>query len=205
LFTALNLTNADPNEPAKWRAMRGLAIKANDHEREQRFFAHEMRANRYLNDWPLHYRLWDNTAWGGIGRWWFGYAYQFLSDFGRSIFRPLAWWAITVAVFTCIYLASHLDHARHAEGRYANNDTWSGYARAIDFTANAAWNGVDCVATDRENVAALKPEIRAGTDAFTQALADVVRQRRCVRRSRWGRGRAADVWLPVRPRIRHAA
>ena len=38
---------------------------------------------------------------------WFGLLYQWLSDFGRSMVRPLLWWVAGVLGFACLYLGQH--------------------------------------------------------------------------------------------------
>ena len=83
------------NVPARWRALKRLAIQGHDHIREQEFFANEIRSAQFVTDWPYG---------EGWPRFWFGKLYQWFSDFGRSIVRPLAWWAAIAAICFCIYL-----------------------------------------------------------------------------------------------------
>jgi uncharacterized protein YjbI with pentapeptide repeats len=83
-----------------YRALRGLALKGHDHEREQDYFASEMRALRGTSDrlfpWP------KNGA-----RYILGILYELLSDFGRSITRPLLGWCILTSFAAVFYLAAH--------------------------------------------------------------------------------------------------
>ncbi|MEL7544606.1 MAG: pentapeptide repeat-containing protein, partial [Pseudomonadota bacterium] len=47
----------------------------------------------------------------GMGRFWFGLAYEWVSDFGRSLFRPLVAWAALICVFTALYASLHTEPA----------------------------------------------------------------------------------------------
>ena len=77
--------------PERWRALRRLAVQGHDHEREPLFFKGEMMARRGTRD--TRTSLW----------FWVGWTYQILSDFGRSLTRPLLGLAIAVAAFACLY------------------------------------------------------------------------------------------------------
>ncbi|WP_340115340.1 pentapeptide repeat-containing protein [Pelagibius sp. 7325] len=80
---------------ARWRALKRLAIQGHDHARELRFFRGELLARRWSEDKPWH------------AAFWFGVIYQLLSDFGRSILRPLLWLSASVVFFTDRYLSLH--------------------------------------------------------------------------------------------------
>lgn len=66
----------------RWRALKRLAVRGNDHMSEQLFFRGELLARRGVTD-----RCWHASFW-------FGIFYQIFSDFGRSLVRPLVWWAL---------------------------------------------------------------------------------------------------------------
>ena len=86
------------NLPSRWRALRRLATQAHDHERELQFFKGEIIARRRTEDKLTH------------ARFWFGWLYQILSDFGRSIWLPLLWFGISLMFCTAIYTyQSHAD------------------------------------------------------------------------------------------------
>ena len=85
----------DPDLSARWRALKRLAVQGHDHEGELAFFKGEVKARRWCADKP-----WQATFW-------FGVLYQWLSDFGRSLIRPLLWWAAGVAGFAWLYLGQH--------------------------------------------------------------------------------------------------
>ena len=79
------------NLPSHWRALKRLAIQAHDHERELQFFKGEIIARRGTEDKLTH------------ARFWFGWLYQLLSDFGCSMGRPLFWLGISLVLFATIY------------------------------------------------------------------------------------------------------
>ena len=79
------------NLPSHWRALKRLAIQAHDHERELQFFKGEIIARRGTEDNWTH------------ARFWFGWLYQLLSDFGRSMGRPLIWLGISLLIFAIFY------------------------------------------------------------------------------------------------------
>ena len=72
----LEAIEAETSYPSRWRALRRLAIQAHDYERELQFFKGEIIARRGAEDKLTH------------ARFWFGWLYQLLSDFGRSMGRP---------------------------------------------------------------------------------------------------------------------
>ena len=84
----------DPDAVAKFRALRGLAMQANDHEQEMAAFAGELRAQRFREHSPFDFRK------GFAGRFWVGFLYQHIANFGRSFWRPLELWlGLTVVSF----------------------------------------------------------------------------------------------------------
>lgn len=95
------------NLSSYWRSLKRLAIQGHDHERELIFFAEEIKSQRGIQDKalpnPLNY-LSNKLVWQGGTRYWFGYLYQYLSDFGRSVMRPLLWLLILGVLFYIFYL-----------------------------------------------------------------------------------------------------
>jgi len=77
---------------AKYRALKRLAIKNDDHRNEQIFFRGELRARRYIEDKPWHPGFW------------FGILYELASNFGHSISRPLLWLAAFGLLSSWFYL-----------------------------------------------------------------------------------------------------
>ena len=78
----------------KYRALRRMAIQSADYEREQMAFKGEIRSKRGTE------HKWYHAAF------WYGLAYDALSDFGRSMSRPSLIWFLSIAVFALFYLAS---------------------------------------------------------------------------------------------------
>ena len=52
--------------PARWRALKRLAIQGHDTDRELQFFSGEVRSARFAGDWPLPWPVWKASAWGGL-------------------------------------------------------------------------------------------------------------------------------------------
>ena len=95
-FTAVkSFFKGDLEKEGRWRALKRLATQGHDHASEQLFFRGELLARRGVTD-----RYWHASFWLGV-------FYQLFSDFGRSLIRPLLWWAVGVLVFAGIYLSHH--------------------------------------------------------------------------------------------------
>ena len=84
----------EANLVARYRAIRRLAIQGADYEREQMAFKGEIRSKRGAE------HRWYHAAF------WYGLAYDALSDFGRSMSRPSLIWLVSIMVFSLFYLAS---------------------------------------------------------------------------------------------------
>lgn len=63
-------------------------------------------------------------VWPGGARYWVGLLYQFFSDFGRSIVRPLIWLGVSIAIFALVYLGFHFA-ANQAKAEKPYNTTSS--------------------------------------------------------------------------------
>jgi hypothetical protein len=88
------LLRASPADtPARYRALRRLAVQGHDHDNERRFLKREIRSRRYILDKPFH------------AAFWFGAGYDVLSDFGGSISRPFYWGLASVLAFAGLYYA----------------------------------------------------------------------------------------------------
>ena len=83
--------------PSQWRALKRLAIQGHDYERELEFFKGEITARRGTQD------KWNHA------RYWAGFLYQWVSDFGQSIMRPLLLFAFSLAMFFGIYSSQNYD------------------------------------------------------------------------------------------------
>ncbi len=81
----------------RYRRLRQFAAETGEAERERHFFAQELRARRFFFDRPFG---------EGRARFWFGWLYGGLSNFGRSFARPLLAWALSIPIFALAYLAA---------------------------------------------------------------------------------------------------
>ena len=52
--------------PARWRALKRLAIQGHDTDRELQFFSGELRSQRFAEHWPLPWPVWKRKPWGGL-------------------------------------------------------------------------------------------------------------------------------------------
>ncbi|MCI4664284.1 MAG: pentapeptide repeat-containing protein [Neomegalonema sp.] len=109
--------NRDKDVAARWRNLKRLAIQGHDHQRELDFFAGEIRARRYVEDFPLPgrwRRSWKKAwrpLWPNAAQYWLGILFQLFSNFGRSMMRPILWWSVFVALFAGVNLQAHLTEA----------------------------------------------------------------------------------------------
>jgi hypothetical protein len=87
---------ADPGASVTYRRLKTLAFEAQDLAREQEYFAQELRCRRFWLDRPLGQ---------GAARFWFGWVYGGVSDFGRSLLRPFLFWASSILLFAIYFLA----------------------------------------------------------------------------------------------------
>lgn len=94
LFRLMKVT-ANSDASAKFRRLKKLAAEAHDLPREQEFFAQELRCRQFWHDTPIG---------PGMGRFWLGWIYGGVANFGRSMVRPLIIWLATIAVFALIFL-----------------------------------------------------------------------------------------------------
>ncbi len=86
----------DPDGSAKFRRLKKLASEAQDQQREQEFFAQELRCPPLRGDKPFG---------GGMARFWLGWVYGGVSDFGRSLIRPFLLWLSSIFLFSVYFFA----------------------------------------------------------------------------------------------------
>jgi pentapeptide repeat protein len=121
-----------PDTATCFRSLKSLALESNDHDSELTFFAGEIISRRGVHDFALPrpleiFRAWklvsgerklvwrwqEGTSperamcWPGGVRYWAGQAYETLSDFGRSMLRPLGWWVVFMAMYAVAYLSQY--------------------------------------------------------------------------------------------------
>lgn len=94
LFFKKAATNSDAD---KFRRLKELAVQARDHQREQDFFAKELKAKRFF----------ETTGFSLIPN----YLYEWTSDFGRSLWRPVLCLGLTWLIFGLLYGANGLKYA----------------------------------------------------------------------------------------------
>ncbi len=155
-FLCLQWINRDSDAPAKFRELKHFAIEAEDNRNILNFHAEEIRSARWVADWPGHPRFW------------FGYMYGLLSNFGRSFLRPFLLWALLTLVFSCVYFSAHLDHASHSD-RYGLSQN-GGLLTQIDLGRRAWWDRLPCTDGNNVSITGLPLEVLQGTDAFSQAF-----------------------------------
>lgn len=94
LFRAFG-TCGNPEYAARYRRLRKLATETQDYDQEREFFAQELRCRRFWHDKPLG---------RGLARFWIGWLYGGVSDFGRSLVRPVILLGISTLAFSLVYL-----------------------------------------------------------------------------------------------------
>ncbi|MDF2368006.1 pentapeptide repeat-containing protein [Sneathiella sp.] len=88
---------ATDSDADKFRRLKELAVQSRDHEREQDFFAKELKAKRYY----------ETTGLSLIP----SYLYEWTSDFGRSLWRPALCLGLTWLIFGLMYGVNGLPYA----------------------------------------------------------------------------------------------
>ncbi len=86
----------DPDGSAKFRSLKKLASEAQDQQREQEFFAQELRCRRFWHDKPFGQ---------GMARFWLGWLYGIVANYGRSISRPFLLWLVSALAFAAFYFS----------------------------------------------------------------------------------------------------
>ena len=86
----------DPDGSAKFRRLKKLASEAQDQQREQEFFAQELRSRRFWHDKPFGQ---------GKARFWLGWLYGVVANYGRSLSRPFMLWVVSAFAFALFYFS----------------------------------------------------------------------------------------------------
>jgi hypothetical protein len=159
----------DREAAARWRALKRLAIQAHDHEREQIFFANEIRALRFAWDKPLPWPIWRAEGWGRFARFWLGVCYSLFANYGRSAFLPVLWWAAAVVLATLLYLGEHDQVAQRRAALITEGVHWSAARLRSGYEAWRAPEPCVVPAESRSGVSALAPAARGETNAAIEA------------------------------------
>ncbi|MEN2494125.1 MAG: hypothetical protein TECD_00016 [Hyphomicrobiaceae bacterium hypho_1] len=155
-----SFSEGDPDVPARWRALKRLAIQGHDHEREQIFFPMEICSARFASDWYFPKPLNTQAGWRSFFRFWFGVAYGLTSNYGRSAVLPLIW----LLALTFISAAVYFGESRTVEQK--KNEwfvTWMAYVTPGLGTA------VPCTNVTRGNRKPVDLEMQAGTNVTSEA------------------------------------
>jgi len=163
------LFGGDHDAPARWRALKRLAIQGHDHEREQSFFPMEIRSARCVTDWPIPIPG-LRTPIMSFYRFWFGVFYGLSSNYGRSWLLPLIWWTVLLVASAAIFLGeSRLRSGKEAGPWLARLEKIASYP--LPWSA-AASSSAPCAAIkdSATNLRPLEKEIAQGTDAIAEAL-----------------------------------
>ncbi|MGH1407636.1 MAG: pentapeptide repeat-containing protein [Rhodomicrobiaceae bacterium] len=91
-----------PDIKARYQALKRLAVQAHDHENEQRFWAGELRSDRSLRTEDGSWNLRPLVS----AFWWGNIAYGCVSDYGRSIVRPIGALLILICLMTTLHLTA---------------------------------------------------------------------------------------------------
>jgi hypothetical protein len=124
-FFKLMKVCVDPDASAKFRRLKKLAFEAQDLTGEQEFFAQEFRCRRFWVDKPFGQ---------GAGRFWLGWHYGGVANFGRSMIRPFMLWLASIFVFALYYLSQR--------GGAASGQAWTPVSQWF----GGLLNGKACVA-----------------------------------------------------------
>jgi uncharacterized protein YjbI with pentapeptide repeats len=129
--------------PSSWRALQRLAFQGHDTNRELEFHAREIRSERGVDDRPFPRDIRDPKDWAGVPRYYAGWVYQLSSDFGRSLVRPVTWWAITLLISAFFYLGQNEDVAANRARLQRQEGSWTVWAY-VSTGWDAAMNGQAC-------------------------------------------------------------
>jgi hypothetical protein len=147
----------DKDATARFRELRRRAVEAQDRDRELEFFAQEIRTGRFhakgLPSWVP--KVW---SW----RFWFGLGFGALSDFGRSLWRPLLWWLALAALFAAFFLGEHEDVRKDRAALAPHGGAFRALAAYVTTTRKALANPPACRVQGREPFST--------TDAVTEAI-----------------------------------
>ncbi len=123
----------------------------------------------------------------GSFRFWFGILYEVTSDFGRSLFRPAAFWILAVAIGAVFYVSQspQIIHARAAMEAKGVAKGASARSMRVAAAASKGWHSwwlhpEDCYAGDKDKpkpdvqnpppyIGALSPYLQSGTDLANEA------------------------------------
>ena len=94
LFEIKDRFRSNYDRTRAWGALKQMARQAQEVDLEYKYYKYELKTRplRRVDDWLF---------------WLFGLLYWMTSSFGRSVFRPMVSWALSVIVFGLLYQAVH--------------------------------------------------------------------------------------------------
>jgi Pentapeptide repeats (9 copies) len=179
VFEAVSKDSDLHNIPARWRALKRLAIQGHDTERELEFHARELRSQRFTGDWPLPWRGKGAHMWKSVLGFWSGLAYGLFSNYGRSLLQPALFWLAGVALGAVCYVSQspamiEARAAARASGSYATVATLRMAAEAwlvktVPCHAGGAIPPKDADGNLPPYIGALSQSLQSGTDIANEA------------------------------------
>lgn len=159
----------DADYSARYRRLRQLAVQTQDNERVQWFFAQEVRCRRFWRDKPFG---------PGKAKFWIGWAYGGISNFGRSMLRPLGLWVLLNLIFTVFYLsARQASYFTSAPGPVTKGvplfPVWpeqGGFWGTVQFLSSVLWWLVDSILNVFAGGGCIAGDGRATGEAFFLSL-----------------------------------
>jgi uncharacterized protein YjbI with pentapeptide repeats len=157
----------DASLVSQYRAIRRMAIQADDYEREQMAFKGEIRSKRGTEHKFYHAGLW------------YGLLYDGLSDFGRSTWRPLGGWLACIVIFGAYFLGQN---ETMTAARAKQPEPWTSTPIAYLTTAGEAlWSppycypGTEPLPADpdespKDRFTGLVEKVRTSTNIVNEAL-----------------------------------
>ena len=180
--------------PARWRALKRLAIQGHDTERELQFFSGEIRSRRFIEHWLLPGRSGSSSRGASALSFWAGLLYQTFSEFWAVVARPFVFWLFAVVAGAIFYAAQspsadmvHRRTRQEAKGAWQISSSISGAWHAALSKTVPCYSGEPTPPKDKNgdtppNIGALSPSQAKGTDVANEALASRLPQ--CLCRTR---------------------
>jgi uncharacterized protein YjbI with pentapeptide repeats len=160
------LFEAPRDVPARWRALKRLAIQGHDTDRELEFHAQEVCSQRFAGDWPVPWPFWRSRVRAGFFRFWFGVLYEFFSNFGRSLAWPFLFWFLAILASAVYFAGQSQSVAGFRQFAIANG--YSSIPASYIRAGAAAWvRPAPCFAGERLKMAGGEAVIADGKPVVT--------------------------------------
>jgi len=167
----------DKDATARFRELKRRAVEAQDRERELEFFAQEVRTGRFhAKGLPS----WVPKAWSW--RFWSGLAYGALSDFGRSLWRPLLSWLALTVLCAAFFLGEN-DDVRRTRAALAPTGFFGTVTAYVATTRDALANPPACLPRPGAQAIRLHERRHRGLPAIAQERSGAQHRKHRVRTS----------------------